>query len=182
MADISSITLPNNGGTYNFKDSEARQLIEQKGTYSKPSNGIPVTDLASDARMTILSYGSSTWSDFLSAYATNTVVYCRASSNSNPATGSQTRMAFLAYVNNQSSPTEVEFQYYRSVSSHSDSQQGDQVYVYKLNSSGAWSCTVRSAFTKISAGTGLSGSYSNGTLTLSTALGNVSLLEYEVVS
>lgn len=41
-------------------------------------------------------------------------------------------MAFMAYVNNETNPTEVEFQYYRSVSSHSDSQQGDQTYVYKL--------------------------------------------------
>ena len=38
----------------------------------------------------------------------------------------------MAYVNNATSPTEVEFQYYRSMSSHSASQQGDQVFVYKL--------------------------------------------------
>jgi hypothetical protein len=37
--------------------------------------------------MTILSYGNSTWDDFLEAYNSNKVVYCRASSNSNPATG-----------------------------------------------------------------------------------------------
>ena len=139
MADISSITLLD-GVTYYIKDAKSR--------------------------MVILSYGNSTWADFLAAYNTNTVVYCRASSNTNPASGSQTRMAFMAYVNNATTPTEVEFQYYRSVATHSDSQQGDQVYVYKLNSSGTWSVTVRSAFTKIAAGTGMSSSYSNGTLTL----------------
>lgn len=117
--------------------------------------------------MVILSYGNSTWSDFTTAYNNNVIVYCRASSGSNPATGSQTRMAFMAYVNDATSPTEVEFQYYRSVSSHSDSQQGDQVYVYKLNSSGTWSVTVRSAFTKIVAGTNLTSSYSSGVLTIS---------------
>ena len=94
------------------------------------------------------------------------VVYCRASSNSNPASGSQTRLAFMAYVNNATTPTEVEFQYYRSVSSHTASQQGDQVYVYKLNKTNGWSVTVREASVKVVAGTGLGGTYSNGTMTL----------------
>lgn len=128
------------------------------------------SDLTNDSGyitgMTILSYGSSTWQNFTDAYNANKVVYCRASSNSNPATGSQTRLAFMAYVNNATTPTEVEFQYYRSVSSHTASQQGDQVYVYKLTSNGTWTVTVREASVKVVAGTGLSGSYSNGTMTL----------------
>ena len=41
-----------------------------------------------DKRMVILSYGHSTWAEFLSAYHANAVIYCRASSNSNPGTGS----------------------------------------------------------------------------------------------
>ena len=129
------------------------------------------SDLTNDSGyitgMTILSYGSSTWQNFIDAYDANKVVYCRASSNSNPATGSQTRLAFLAYVNNATTPTEVEFQYYRSVSSHSDSQQGDQVYVYKLKSTGAWSVTVRENYTKIAAGGDLTSNYSSGVLTVS---------------
>ncbi len=118
-------------------------------------------------KMSILKYGISTWNDFITAYNNNAIVYCRASSNSNPASGSQTRMAFMAYINNETSPTEVEFQYYRSVSSHSDSQQGDQVFVYKLNKTNGWSVTTRNAFTKIVAGTGLKSTYSNGVLTIS---------------
>ena len=117
--------------------------------------------------MVILSYGNSTWNDFITAYNKNGVVYCRASSNTNPATGSQTRLAFMAYVDNATTPTNVEFQYYRSVSTHSASQQGDQVYVYKLTSAGVWSVTVREAYSKIVAGTNMSSSYSNGTITLS---------------
>lgn len=121
--------------------------------------------------MTILSYGHSTWADFIACYNTKTVVYCRASSNSNPATGSQTRMAFMAYVNNETNPTNVEFQYYRSMSAHSDAQQGDQVYVYKLTNSngGTWSVTVRENYTKIVAGPGLTSTWSNGVLTISLA-------------
>lgn len=129
------------------------------------------SDLTNDSGfitgMTILSYGNSTWQDFLSAYNSNQVIYCRASSNSNPASGSQTRLAFMAYVSNATSPTNVEFQYYRSMSSHSDTQQGDEVYVYKLTSAGAWTVTVRKASPNIVAGTGLSRSYSNDTVTLS---------------
>lgn len=129
------------------------------------------SDLTNDSGfmtgMTILSYGHSTWSDFITAYTEKKVVYCRASSQSNPASGSQTRLAFMAYVNNADNPTEVEFQYYRSVSSHSATQQGDQVYVYKLNKNNGWSVTVRESYTKIAVGAGLKATYSNGTLTIS---------------
>jgi hypothetical protein len=77
--------------------------------------------------MVILSYGNSTWNDFINAYNNHVIVYCRASSNANPATGSQTRMAFMAYVNNATNPTNVEFQYYRSVNPNqkSASQMSD---------------------------------------------------------
>lgn len=122
-------------------------------------------------KMTILSYGNSTWDDFIAAYESNTIVYCRASSNSNPATGNQTRMAFMAYVNS-TPPTEVQFQYYRSVSSHSATQQGDQVYIYKLNKNTGWSVTVREAMSKIAAGAGLASTYKNGTITLSSTVPN----------
>lgn len=134
------------------------------------------SDLANDSGyitgMYIASYGNSTYADILAAYQANKIVYCRASSSSNPGSGAKNRLAFLAYVNNQKTPTEFEFQYYRSVSSHSASQQGDQVYVYKINSSGTWSVTVREAYTKIVAGTNMSSSYSNGVLTLTSTGGS----------
>lgn len=192
-SDVPAVELPKTGGgTASFTDisdttAEAEDVAQ--GKYFYTSNGVRTVgssaggavtsvngqtgDVVLDAEdvgaitgMTILSYGSSTWQDFLTAYNANRVVYCRASSNSNPATGSQTRLAFMAYVNNATSPTEVEFQYYRSVSSHTASQQGDQVFVYKLNSTG-WSVTVREASVKVAAGTGMSMAYSNGTATLS---------------
>ena len=73
-------------------------------------------------KLVIMSYGeTNAWNKFITAYQANAIVYCRASSNTNPATGAQGRLAFLAYVNNGDNPTEVEFQYYRSVSTHSDS-------------------------------------------------------------
>lgn len=93
--------------------------------------------------MVILKYWISTWNDFITAYNKNWVIYCRASSNSDPASWSQTRLAFMAYVNNETTPTEVEFQYYRSRSSHSTAATAlDEVYVYKLVSTNGWTWTV----------------------------------------
>lgn len=113
------------------------KFLAGDGTYK--SGGLP---------MVILSYGHSTWAEFESAYNNNVIVYARASSNNNPASGSQTRMAFMAYVNNATTPTEVEFQYYRSMSSHSATAMGDQVFVYKLNKNSGWSVITRDASIK----------------------------------
>ena len=117
--------------------TDVDKFLAGDGTYK--SGGLP---------MVILSYGNSTWAEFEAAYNNNVIVYCRASSNSNPATGSQTRMAFMAYVNNATTPTEVEFQYYRSMSAHSATTMGDQVFVYKLTKTSGWSVTSRDASIK----------------------------------
>lgn len=128
----------------------------------EPAVGTALTGL------TILKYGTSTWNDFITAYNNNSVIYCRASSNSNPATGSQNRLAFMAYVSAETNPTSVEFQYVRSMTAHTDAQQTDQVFVYKLTNSngGTWTVETRNIGSKIVAGTGLSSTYNNGVLTL----------------
>lgn len=121
--------------------------------------------------MTILSYGSSTWQDFITAYNEQKVVYCRASSQANPASGEQTRFAFMAYVNDADTPTTVEFQYYRSMSNHSITQLGDQVFVYTLSNTGTWSVTTRNASEKeIAVSGGLTRSWNNDVLTLSDSI------------
>ena len=118
--------------------------------------------------LTILSYGNSTWNDFITAYNKNSIVYCRASSNSNPASWSQTRLAFLAYVNNETTPTEVEFQYYRSRSSHSTAATVlDEVYVYKLTSSWTWTVTQRDTAAKPLAWTWIWLTYNASGMTIS---------------
>lgn len=164
------------------------------GAYVKPNDGIPDIDIASAINwnakqepMVILSYGTSTWADFVDAYNKHAVVYCRASSNSNPASGAQTRLAFMAYINANPPTTEVEFQYYRSVSSHSATQMSDQVYVYKLNKTNGWSVTTREASLKqLQTGTGLDVTYSNNSATISpslvstTALANAATAATEV--
>lgn len=157
---------------------ETKKMLDKNGLEyytGKIKQQIPkkTSDLTNDSGfidgLVILSYGNSTWNDFITAYQKNKVVYCRASSNSNPATGSQTRLAFMAYVNNASSPTEVEFQYYRSVSSHTITQQGDQVFVYKLNKTNGWSVLTRETMANIDASGGLTRSYSGNKLTISGA-------------
>ena len=131
------------------------------------------TDLqtALDAKqddMVILKYGISTWNDFITAYNKNAVVYCRASSNSNPATWSQTRLAFMAYVSNETTPTSVEFQYYRSRSDHNtQANQLDEVYVYKLESNWTWSVTQRNTAAKAVAWTWINLAFGSGNMTVS---------------
>ena len=117
------------------------------------------------AKLVEMSYGeSNAWAKFIAAYNAGSIVYCRASSNANPGTGSQTRKAFMAYVNNATSPTNVEFQYVRSQSSKTDSQQCDQVFVYTLTntSGGTWSVASRNMGPKIVAGTGMSSTFTTG--------------------
>ncbi len=158
--DVPAVDLPSGNGTVRFYDMDELTYVETvNGQSGEVTLDIPPS-------MTILSYGKSTWADFIAVYATNSVVYCRASSNSNPASGSQTRMAFMAYVNNGDNPTEVEFQYYRSVSSHTAAQQGDQVFIYKLNKNNGWSVTTREAKIKVAAGNGLTSSFASNTLTI----------------
>ena len=161
--DVPAVTLPtSDSGTAIFYDMNEITYVESVNGQSG------VVTLTIPPTMTVLSYGHSTWSDFINAYDSNAIVYCRASSNSNPGTGTQGRMAFMAFLNldSNNNPTSVEFQYYRSVSSHSASQQGDQVFIYKLESNGTWSVTTREAMSKIAAGTNMTSSYSSGTLTL----------------
>lgn len=158
--DVPAVDLPSGNGTVRFYDMNELTYVETvNGQSGEVTLDIPPS-------MTILSYGHSTWNDFISVYNTRSVVYCRASSNSNPATGSQTRLAFMAFVNNGDAPTEVEFQYYRSIASHTESQQGDQVFVYKLNKNNGWSVTTREAKIKVVAGGGLTSSFASNTLTI----------------
>ena len=174
---LSALATSGGGGGHTIEDSTGTAMTQRTNLKFA---GATVTDdstnnatIVSIPNMVVLSYGHSTWTDFINAYNSNTVVYCRASSNaSNPGTGNQTRLAFMAYVNNASSPTEVEFQYYRSVGTKSASQQGDQVFVYKLNkqSSGAytWSFLVRPTFTEVVSGNGVTVEYNNSQLKLDT--------------
>lgn len=99
-------------------------------------------------KMVVLEYGVSTWQDFIDAYNENAIVYCKVSSWS-----SGYRMAFMAYTAWQWTPTEVEFQYYRSRSSHSQSStQLDEVYVYKLTNAWVWTTTQRDTWAEMIAG------------------------------
>lgn len=131
-----------------------------------PSIPANTSDLNNDSGyitgMYIAAYGKSTYNEILAAYQANKVVYCRASSNSNPASGNQLRMAFLAYINNEATPTEFEFQYYRSLNSHTYNDQCDQVYVYKISKTNGWSVTIRQAVAKIVPSIGLDYTFVSG--------------------
>lgn len=176
---ISGNTISATDTTYSNFTGATSSVAGTNGLVPAPAAGDEGKALHGDgtwkdttAKLVEMSYGeSNAWAKFIAAYNAGSIVYCRASSNANPATGSQTRKAFMAYVNNETNPTEVEFQYVRSVSSKTSSQPVDQVFVYKLTSAsgGTWTVASRNMAPKIAAGTGINVSYSNGTYTISLA-------------
>ena len=154
-------------------ESGALVISATDTTYTAGSNiSISSSNVISAAGLVTLSYGSSTWNDFITAYNAGKIVYCRASSSANPATGSQTRMAFMAYVSNPTNPTNVEFQYVRSVSSKTSSAQCDQVFVYKLTNAngGTWTVETRDMASTIAAGANAELTYSGTTATINPRL------------
>ena len=177
--DSSTNTISATDTTYSNFTGATSSVAGTNGLVPAPASGDQEKVLHGDgtwkdttAKLVEMSYGeSNAWTKFINAYNAGSIVYCRASSNANPATGSQTRKAFMAYVNDESSPTSVEFQYVRSVSSKTSSQPVDQVFVYTLKNTngGTWSVASRDMAPKIAAGTGINVSYSNGTYTISLA-------------
>ena len=147
------------GSSYELPPATASTLggVKVGSGLSVAADGTLSSDV--DTGMAILEYGVSTWADLIEAITANRLVYCRVGQ----------RMAFLAYLGGAAPiPTTLaEFQYYRSVSSHTDAQQGDEIYIYTLKSDNTWTTTTRQAYTRIVAGTGLKSTYANGVLTIS---------------
>lgn len=148
-------------------DSSSLATVATSGSYTdlsnKPTIPTDLGDLTNNAgyikNLFVAIYGTTTWTDVKNAIDNNKVVYCKVTS------GSSYRMAFLAYYGSSS----AEFQYYRSIDPHSVTQQGDQVFIYKITSSGTWSTTTREASVNIDVSDGLSRSYSNDKVTISGA-------------
>ena len=161
----SDLTNDGSDNTSTYVESDELAPVATSGSYNDLTDKPTI-----DFELVEMFYGeSNAWAKFIDAYQGHKIVYCRASSNANPATGSQTRKAFMAYVNNADNPTEVEFQYVRSVSSKTASQPVDQVFVYKLTraNGGTWTVTTRDMGPKLAQGTNTTVSYANGTYTIS---------------
>lgn len=158
--------------TYSAMTGATASTAGASGLVPAPAAGDNTKVLTGDGSWTTftpelveMSYGeSNAWAKFIAAYNAKCIVYCRASSNSDPATGDKLRKAFMAYVNNETTPTEVEFQYVRSVKTKTDAQQGDQFYIYKLKNTngGTWSVEVRSNFTKINVDSTMTKTFTQG--------------------
>lgn len=170
--NISGSTISATDTTYSDFTGATSSTAGAAGLVPAPSAGDEGKALLGDgtwgdatAKLVEMHYGeSNAWAKFIAAYQAGSIVYCRASSNPNPGSGSQTRKAFMAYVNNEDNPTSVEFQYVRSVSSKTDSQQCDQVFVYTLTnaSGGTWSVASRNMAAKINVDSTLTKTFSNG--------------------
>ena len=167
-ADVTAENIENALGYVPADDTKVVSSVNGKtGTVT-----LTAEDIGAMEGMTILSYGHSTWNEFLEAYEAKRIVYCKASSATDPATGKQSRMAFLAYIQLKEdgfANEYAEFQYYRSVNPHTNTQQGDQVFCYGLNATngGEWSVYTRQASSRVIAGTGLTSAYTKDKLTLS---------------
>lgn len=158
--------LTNDGatGASTYVESDDLATVATSGSYNDLTDKPSITP-----ELVEMSYGeSNAWAKFIAAYQAHCIVYCRASSNANPATGSQTCKAFMAYVDNATNPTNVEFQYVRSVGSKTAAQPVDQVYIYTLSNTngGTWTVTIRNMAPKLAQGTNTTVSYSNGTYTI----------------
>lgn len=123
-------------------------------------------NIISASWMVIMKYWISTRDDFIDAYNKQMLVYCRASRESNPATWAQTRLAFMAYVDNETNPTEVEFQYLRSNATKNATTQWDEVHIYWLRKTSWWYYIKRNCYTRIVAWDWLSQTYSSWILTI----------------
>lgn len=169
---ISGDTISATDTTYSNFTGATASVAGAAGLVPAPSAGDQGKALHGDgtwkdttAKLVEMSYGeSNAWAKFLAAYNAGSIVYCRASSNSNPGSGAKTRKAFMAYVNNEDNPTSVEFQYVRSVSSKTDSQQTDQVFVYTLTnaSGGTWSVASRNMGSKINVSGPITKTFTSG--------------------
>ena len=131
-----------------------------------------VSDLLNDAGyitgLNTVTYGASTYQDFLNAFHANKIVFCKAYAGDDPSIPTNAvRMAYLNYISAPVNPGKVEFAYYRSVKDRSATVQGDEVYIYTLTNNNEWSFVVRKTYTEIDTGTGLVKAYANGKLTLS---------------
>lgn len=169
---INGATISATDTTYSDFTGATSSVAGAAGLVPAPAAGDEAKALHGDgtwkdttAKLVEMSYGeSNAWTKFINAYNAGSIVYCRASSNSNPGSGSQTRKAFMAYVNNAASPTNVEFQYVRSQSSKTDSQQTDQVFVYTLTnaSGGTWSVATRNMGPKINVSGPITKTFTSG--------------------
>ena len=147
-------------------------------------NGVTVTDDSTNDRtvvtisggsgsgLTILSYGTSTWQDFINAYNNNNIVFCKASiMDSDPSSGTQSRHAVLSYVDDPANPTQAEFLYPKTTNRHDYNHQTDTMSVYTLDSTNGWSCSTRYTSTNIVPRDGIAYTYNStkgGTIYLST--------------
>lgn len=155
-------------GIFNNYDNSAKYLVTASFIYNGqiiPTKTLTVEAITSGGSTELFEavYGTTTYADVQAAVRSKKIVYCRISA-SDP-----TRMAFLAYIGTNN----FEFQYYRSLSSHNYTNQVDEVYVYKVDSTG-WTTTTRTTGPRVVAGTNMNYTYSSGTLTLNApASGNM---------
>ena len=100
--------------------------------------------------ITVLTYGTSTWSDLTTAYDNGDMIYVINGS----------RICPLAYYVSGGSGS-ADFTYYRSIARHTNTAQCDEIIIYHLVPNGTWTTTTRqvSTFVEVGSNTGLTSDY-----------------------
>lgn len=76
------------------------------------------------------------------------------------------RHGFLAWIDGTpENPTQVQFQYYRNIQSHTTADQADQLFIYTLKPDNSWVTSTRTTNMKYLPGNGLSAAANGNTMT-----------------
>ena len=127
---------------------------------TNPQSGIAMAGALAGKQdnMVVLTYGTSTWNDFVTAYNKNAVIYCNVSG----------RMAFMAWHNLAGvADKKVEFHYFRSANPQT-AGGNDEMYIYTLSDrgTGTWTIETRDIVGKIGLGNGIKNTSSGKVPTL----------------
>ena len=133
------------------------------GTYTDEAKAA-IRTLIGAINPVILTYNTSTWNDFITAYTSGATIYCYDEGSTN----GQYRIAQLAYVNDKTNPTYAQFQYYRARSNKTTSNLCDELIQYSLDSTQGWDVELKYTGPKtITTTNGISVSFSNNNMTIS---------------
>ena len=189
------------GGTSNYNDLLNKPQINgntlsgnktssQLGLASASDIPTKTSDLDNDSNfitgLTILTYGSSTWNDFITAFNANKVVFVRCGAGTTPGASTKPILAHLVKVEYYNeNPRYAEFRFDDYVDQKTYANQDDHIRIYKLFTDNGWTLTTVPVAPRIVAGDGINYNWEENqrerTLTLSLDRASITTVSFEVV-
>lgn len=174
-----------NGNTLN-----GNKTSSQLGLASASDIPTKVSDLTNDSGfitgLVVLTYGSSTWNDFITAFNANKVVFVRCGAGTTPGASTKPILAHLVKVDYYNgNPRFAEFRYDDYVDQKTYADQDDHIRIYKLFTDNGWTLTTVPVAPRIVAGDGINYNWEESqrerTLTLSLDRASITTVSFEVV-